>query len=129
MDIHKAYFIDAPADKVWAALTEPDVIDRWGGGPATMAAEPGFEFQFWGGDIHGTVVEVDPGRSILQEWYGGEWASPSLARFILVPEPDGGTRIELWHNNVPDDEAADVDTGWDDYYLGPLQALLEGDAS
>ena len=125
MDIRKDYTIDAPRDAVWAALTDPEVIERWGGGPAVMAAAPGFAFSMWGGDIHGKVVEVDPGRLMVQEWYGGAWPSPSIARFTLSDEPGGGTRVELLNTGVPDAEAADIDTGWDDYYMGPLANLLE----
>ena len=125
MDIRKVYEIDAPADDVWAALTDPEVIVRWGGGPVVMSAEPGFAFSFWGGDIHGTVLEVDPPRSMTQEWYGGDWPAPSLAVFTLTALPDGGTRLELDHTGVPDDEGRDFDAGWDDYYLGPLKVLLE----
>jgi uncharacterized protein YndB with AHSA1/START domain len=128
MDIHKTYVIDAPVAAVWEALTDPAVIERWGGGPVVMAAEPGFAFSFWDSDIHGTVLEVDPGRSMLQEWYGGDWAEPSHARFTLHPDPGGGTRLELDHTGVPDDEGADFDAGWDDYYLGPLKSLVESEA-
>jgi uncharacterized protein YndB with AHSA1/START domain len=129
MDIRKTYAIAAPPAAVWAALTDPAVIERWGGGPVTMSAEPGFAFEFWGGDIYGTVLEVDPDSSMLQEWYGGEWDAPSLANFTLTAEPDGGTRLELDHTGVPDDEAAEFDTGWDDFYLGPLKTLVEGEAA
>lgn len=126
MDIRKTYVIDSPPDDVWRALTDPETIDAWGGGPVVMAAEPGFEFSFWGGDIHGTVREVDPGRSMVQEWYGGDWPAPSLARFTLAANAEGGTLLTLDHTGVPDDEAADFDAGWDDYYVGPLKDLLEG---
>ena len=129
MDIHKTYFIDAPAESVWAALTQPAVIDSWGGGPSVMAAEPGFEFQLWGGDIRGTVLEVDAGRLLVEEWYSGEWATPSIARFIVRAEPDGGTRLALLHTGVPEADAADIDAGWDEYYLGPIQTLLEASAA
>jgi activator of HSP90 ATPase len=129
MNIRKSYTIDAPRDAVWAALTDPETIARWGGGPAVMAAAPGFEFSLWDGDIHGKVIEVDPGRSMLQEWYGGEWESPSLASFALIEEPGGATRLELENTGVPDADGADIDTGWDDYYLGPIKALLEGAAA
>lgn len=125
MDIHKEYVIAAPPEAVWAALTEPAVIERWGGGPAIMAAEPGFAFSLWGGDIHGKVLEVEPGRSMLQQWFGGDWDSPSVARFSLSAEPNVGTRLELENRGVPDDEAEDIDSGWDDDYLGPLKEFLE----
>ncbi|MAG60065.1 hypothetical protein CMO96_04730 [Candidatus Woesebacteria bacterium] len=53
--IEKDYHIKASKDKVWQALVDPDVVNRWGGGPATMSDEEGSEFKLWGGDIHGPV--------------------------------------------------------------------------
>jgi activator of HSP90 ATPase len=125
MDIRKSYTINAPADRVWKALTDPRVIERWSGGDADLCAEPDHAFSLWGGSIFGTVVEVDPGRSMLQEWYGGNWDAPSLARFTLSSDPSGGTRLELENTGVPDEDGADIDSGWDDYYLGPIKQLLE----
>jgi uncharacterized protein YndB with AHSA1/START domain len=129
MDIRKSYVIDAPPYAVWSALTDAQTIERWGGGPAVMAAVPGFEFGLWDGSIHGMVLEVDPPNSIVQEWYGGEWDAPSIARFTLTAMPDGRTRLDMENTGVPDDEGAEIDAGWDEYYLGPLKALLEGTAA
>jgi uncharacterized protein YndB with AHSA1/START domain len=129
MDIRKSYVIDAPRDAVWAALTKPEVIDRWGGGPVVMKAEPGFVFSFWGGDIHGVVREVEPGVCMVQDWYGGDWLAPSVARFTLSDEPGGsGTLLEFENTGVPEADVASIDAGWDDYYFGPLRALLEESA-
>jgi uncharacterized protein YndB with AHSA1/START domain len=128
-EITKTYLIDAPLGAVWAALTDPAVIERWGGGPVTMAPELGFEFALWGGDVHGTVVELTPGRSMLQEWYGGEWLCPSMVRFTLTAERGGWTRLELEHTDVPDAEVDEFDDGWDEFYLGPLQELVEDEAA
>lgn len=125
MDLEKTYLIGAPADDVWRALTDPDVIAAWGGGPAVMSAAPGAEFSLWGGDIHGTVVEAEAPHRLVQEWWGGaDWEAPSLATFVL--EPAGRrTLLKLRHTGVPDGVAPDFDAGWDDYYLGPLRDLLE----
>lgn len=124
MDIEKSYFIQAPITEVWRALTDPAVMDQWGAGPAEMRAEPGGTFSQWGGDIHGTVLEAEPPLRLVEEWYGGEWPSPSIATFILSADRDG-TRVTLLHNGLPDDEAAEFDAGWDDYYFGPIRQLLE----
>jgi len=126
MDIRKTYVIDATRDAVWKALTDPKVIERWSGGPADMSAEPGSTFSLWDGSIFGTVIEVDPGRSMLQEWYGGNWDAPSLARFTLSDDPGGATRLEFENTAVPDEDGPDIDAGWDEYYLGPLKTLVEG---
>lgn len=123
-DIAKTYLIAAPPAKVWRALVDPAVIEAWGGGPAVMSAEAGSAFSLWGGDIHGTVTVVEPGRRLVEEWFGGDWPAPSSVTFTLSEDPCG-THVTLEQSGVPDDEAADIDAGWDDYYLGPLKALLE----
>jgi uncharacterized protein YndB with AHSA1/START domain len=125
VDLRKTCFIGAPPADVWRALTDPALIDLWGGGPAEMSAEPGSEFSLWGGDIHGTVIAADPPVRLVEEWWGGsDWPAASTAVFELRPQGDG-TLLVLEHTGVPDDEAPDFDAGWDDYYLGPLKEMLE----
>lgn len=124
MDITKTYVIGAPVTEVWRALTDPETIDAWGGGPAEILAEPGEPFRQWGGDIHGTVIEVSPPSRLVEEWFGGDWPRPSVATFELMPA-GAGTRVTLTHTGVPDDEAGDIDAGWDDFYFGPMKDLLE----
>ena len=128
MDVHKVYVIDAAPEAVWAALTDPEIIEQWGGGPAVIAADPGSEFSLWDGYIHGTVLEVRPHTFMVQEWYGGEMTRASQARFDLTPLPDGGTRLELTHTGLPDAGPDDFDAGWDEYYLGAIKELLDGDS-
>ena len=125
MDISKSYHIAAPPLAVWRALVDPEVIEEWGGGPAVMTDEPGSRFTLWGGDVYGTVLSVDSGSRLVEEWYSGPWAHPSTLTFSLEAE-EGGTLLKLDQTGVPDEEAADVDTGWDEYYVGPLKELLEG---
>ncbi len=125
MDLEKTYRIAASRALVWAALTDPVHIETWSGARAIMVDRPGTEFELWGGDVHGRNLEIEPGQRRVQEWYGGDWDEPSIATFTLWDMDGGGTLLELSHANVPDDEAADFDTGWDDYYLGPMKRLLE----
>jgi uncharacterized protein YndB with AHSA1/START domain len=33
MAIVESYLINAPVSKVWQALVDPDLIEKWGGGP------------------------------------------------------------------------------------------------
>jgi uncharacterized protein YndB with AHSA1/START domain len=124
VDITKDYLIEAPVREVWRALTDPVVIERWGGGPVEMSAEPGAQFSLWGGDIHGRNLTAEPPSRLVQEWFGGDWEESSVVEFVLAGE-GVRTRLTLLHTRVPDDVAADFDAGWDEYYLGPMRALLE----
>jgi uncharacterized protein YndB with AHSA1/START domain len=50
MDLTKSFFIGAPPAAVWRALTDPAVMDAWGGGPAEIRAEAGAAFTPWDGE-------------------------------------------------------------------------------
>ena len=126
--IKQTYLIDAPFEEVWKALVDPVYIDGWGGGPAEMDDKKGTKFSLWGGEIWGTNIEVIPNKKLVQEWYSkGEIKDkPSKATFELH-EDKGKTRLELVHEEVPDDVVDDIDNGWKDYYLGPLKSFLESE--
>lgn len=122
--LKQSYRIEATIDQVWEALTDSDTIDEWGGGPAEIAPDEGTDFSLWGGDIHGTVLEVVPNEKLVQEWYSGKWENPSQVTFNLYDEGDT-TRVVLEHKDIPDEEYEKIEQGWDEYYMGPLQNYLE----
>jgi len=122
--LNQTYVIKAPVAAVWRALVDPEVIEQWGGGPAEMDAKEGTEFSLWGGDIHGVNTRVVENELLAQDWTEGDWPEPSKLEFRLS-EQDGATTVELDQANVPDDDAADIDQGWHDYYLGAIKELLE----
>jgi activator of HSP90 ATPase len=122
--IRKVYKISTPIEQVWKALVDPEIIDKWGGGPSKMDEKVGTEFRLWDGDIHGKNVEVVKEKKLVQEWFSGDWPEPSTVKFTLKSE-NSKTILELQHTDVPDDEVDDIDQGWDDYYLGPLKEMLE----
>lgn len=122
--IKQTYTIHASVEEVWKALTDPKYIDGWGGGPAKMNEEEGFEFELWGGDVWGKNVEVIPSKLLVQQWFGGKWDKPSIATFKLSSK-DNETRVDFTNNDVPDAEFPDIEKGWRDYYLGPLKDYLE----
>lgn len=123
--IKQEYLIDAPVEKVWRALVDPKQISEWGAGPnVKMDGKTGTKFTLWGGDVHGKNTKVVENKILEQDWFGGDWAEPSKVRFALSNE-GGKTKIELVHENIPDEEASDIDDGWRRYYLGPLKEYLE----
>ncbi|MCL5435124.1 MAG: SRPBCC domain-containing protein [Patescibacteria group bacterium] len=119
------YRINASIEKVWEALVNPRNINNWGGGPAKMDDKEGTKFSLWGGDIHGTNIEVERFKKLVQEWYGGKWEEPSIVTFKLQ-KLGNSTKLSLLHENVPDNEYDDIDKGWKEYYLGPLKEYAEG---
>jgi activator of HSP90 ATPase len=122
--LKQEYKIKAAIVDVWKALIDPKVIDQWGGGPAKMKEENGFEFSLWGGDIYGKNTKVVRMRELEQDWYGGKWDQPSKLKFELKEE-EGITTVILTQTNIPENEFDDIADGWKTYYLGEIKKLLE----
>lgn len=125
--IKQTYIIKTTLEDVWKALVDPKLIESWGGGPAKMDDKPGNKFSLWGGGIWGRNLEVVTNKKLVQDWYSDEenkWEQPSKVTFTLQAEKNG-VKLELIHENIPDENAEDIDEGWKDYYLGPLKNYLE----
>jgi activator of HSP90 ATPase len=122
--LKQTYKINAPLEKVWKALIDPEEIDFWGGGPAEMDDLEGTEFKLWDGDIFGKNLEVKKNAKLVQEWSQDNWTEPSRVTFDLS-EKMGKTLIELTQENIPDADVKEIEDGWKRYYLGPLKEFVE----
>ncbi len=123
--IKQTYNIKAPVEKVWQALVDPKIINKWGGGPAAkMDDKVGTEFKLWGGDIRGKNTKVVKKVELAQNWISGDWPTPSKLVFKLSAVK-GGTQVDLIQTGVPAEDIDDIADGWKEYYLGPLKDFLE----
>lgn len=123
-DFKKYYIIPAPPEEIYIALTNPATLQLWTGDQAEMDTEPGSEFSLWDGSITGRNLAFEEGRKIVQEWYFGEQAEPSVVTIILHSHKHG-TSIELRHTNIPDQDYDDITEGWESTYFGALQDFYE----
>lgn len=73
--------LEAPLEKVWRALSEPDLVERWLG-----PDEAGIEI----GEIH----EVEPGRELTYGWRDRDGGRHSLVTFTLT-EVEDGVRLRI----------------------------------
>jgi uncharacterized protein YndB with AHSA1/START domain len=133
--------IKASPAKVFAALTQPELMVQWWGPDAgpTLSAEadvrPGgrfnIVFQLTNGDVHsptGVYKEVIPGKKLVLTWQWREMPEhESLVTFLLEPI-DGGTELTLIHEQLPDQETRKShEAGWNG--LLDKLAIFVGDAS
>lgn len=121
--IEKSYLINASQKEVYDSLTQEDIIASWSGSQAKMETSKDGVFELWGGGIHGInkLISID---KIIQDWKEQKWNHYSRVTF-LMQEKDGNTRLDLLHENIPDESYESIDKGWDEYYLGPLKDFLE----
>ena len=121
--ITQTYVMNASPEKVFAALTDPDIIKTWSGAPAEMDAKAGTKFSMFGGHIVGSNLEVIPGRKLVQSWASSDWDKPSTVTFTLRPSAEG-TTVDLQHDGVPDSALASISDGWNTSFLGQMQKMF-----
>ena len=130
--VTKHVLIQAPIDRVWSALTVSSDIAAWmQDDKVKIDLEPGGEYEFFDGSTTGRVTRVEAPRSLEYTWRQAEWPktwADSRVRWDL--EAAGtATVVRLTHEGLPNQSERDShDTGWDDYWLGPMLEWLEAKA-
>ncbi|MGB8643962.1 MAG: SRPBCC domain-containing protein [Anaerolineae bacterium] len=124
--IEQTYIIQSVPEDVWDALINPERIRVWSGATAEFKPEPGAEYWLWDGDIRGKVLEAEPHKRLTQTWKPRNWdVEDSVVTFVLTPTEEG-TQVDLVHENVQDWDYDGTAEGWDIYYLGAIQRMIEG---
>jgi uncharacterized protein YndB with AHSA1/START domain len=129
--------IDAPAEKVWQAVTTPDLIKRWFFGVDTetdwKAGSPIIhrgEYQGKPYEDKGTILEIEPRRRLVHtHWSPASGVPDSPENYQEVAwdlaEQDGQTELTITEVNLPSDEAkATSEKSWE-MVLANLKELLE----
>lgn len=97
--------LNAPADKVWKAITDKDQMKEWYFDIAAFKPEVGFEFEFEGRKddecyLHKCkVTEVVPGKRLKYSWRYEGFEGNSFVTWELFPE-GAKTRLKLTHEGI-----------------------------
>lgn len=141
-------YIDAPAERIWQALVDSALTNRYGyGGDVEIDLRPGGRYRNLSTDsmramgmgevaISGSVVAADPPRRLVLDWQAA-WHDepPSRVTWELRQSPSGLTRVTLTHElpNSPktalevvgSPEHVDQGGGGWPWVLDSLKTLLE----
>ena len=91
-----------PPEKVWRALTDPELLSEWLLPVIDLKLEPGAAFMFktqpypgWDGTVNCKMLDVDAEKKISYAWVvGGEMGLNTVVTFTLTPSASG-TRLSL----------------------------------
>lgn len=128
-----------PAEKVWRALTEGQLLSQWLM-PNDFKAEVGHRFSFrvpavgnWSGVTDCEVLEVDPPRRLAYSWgsagYDASTALQSVVTWTLTPS-GGGVLLRMEQSGFPSPEGPNYKGaiyGWN-RFVSQLETLLASGA-
>jgi uncharacterized protein YndB with AHSA1/START domain len=91
--------LQAPADEVWEALTDPAQLAAWFGGDLRIDPRPGGRTSYRGDDGEvriGAVREAEPGRRLSFDWWAPHEGQAGASRVEFdLEEVDGGTHLTV----------------------------------
>jgi uncharacterized protein YndB with AHSA1/START domain len=133
-EVRRVVEIEAPRERVWAALTEPGELLRWFPTErAEIDLRPGGEASFvWEESADEAVIDVvEPPERLVFRWRPAGIDRPYTTVSFALDEIEDGTRLTLVESgfaSLPDQIARQSqhgnDAGWREE-LGELKAYLE----
>jgi uncharacterized protein YndB with AHSA1/START domain len=128
---------NAPAEKVWDAITQKEQMKQWYFDLAEFRPEVGFEFQFEAGDENKKwlhicrITEVVPGKKLIHSWrYDGQDAETFVTWEIF--DEGNKTRLRLTHEGLeriakygPAFAKENFAAGWTDIVGRSLKEFVE----
>jgi activator of HSP90 ATPase len=118
-DFKKYFTVPAEPEEVFAALTFKPTIELWTGSPAVFVLERGAEFSMWDGNIVGRLIDFEPDKKLVEEWYFGEQDQPSIVTLKFHPHKKGMS-LEVHHTNIPEEAYEEMKEGWEEMFIGDL---------
>ena len=125
-----------PAEKIWRALTTPELIQEWLM-QNDFQAVAGHRFRFrakpmpgWSGVTNCEVLEVDPPHRLVYSWGDGTESDSGLRTVVTwtLTSVDGGTVVRMEQSGFrPEDEAnyQGAGYGWQ-RFVGGLERVAAG---
>ena len=115
--------INSKAEKFYEAYLSSEGHTALTGSPARVDGTVDGDFTAWDGYIQGMFLELEKNKRIVQAWRTAEFpeeAEDSIVE-ILLEEDHGKTKLTLKHTNIPEGQADDYKTGWEDFYFKPMR--------
>lgn len=137
LNLKHSITIEAPAPKVWEALTTPDLIKQWFFGVDTETdwkeGSPIVHRGEWQGKPYedkGRIVKIEQERALVHtHWSPASGLPDSEENYQRVAwtlaGDDGKTELTVTETNLPSEEAKSVSESSWEMVLGNLKKLLE----
>lgn len=96
------------------------------GAPAKLGAKVGGNFTAFAGALKGKNLALARGKMIVQLWRSTGFKKSDADSILILTfnKTPSGTRVDLVHVNVPEQDHKGVTNGWTKFYWDPWRKYL-----
>jgi uncharacterized protein YndB with AHSA1/START domain len=120
--------LPASSSRVYDAWLDGAEHSLMTGGQATVEAKIGGRHTAWDGYIEGEILELEPGRRIVQTWRSSEFPAghPHSLLEIRFRDTPAGCEVLLAHSDIPEGQGERYEAGWHEHYFIPMTRYFRG---
>lgn len=109
-------------ERIYKAWLDTKEHAAFTGSPALVEAWVGGRFTAHDGYAHGIMLQLEPGKRIVQAWRSAEFptGTPDSKVHIDFEAVKGGTRVRIHHRDMPSGHAKRYKANWLTKYFKPM---------
>jgi activator of HSP90 ATPase len=113
------------AQELYETLMDTQRAMVWTRGPVKLTKEVGSQFELFGGNVTGQILELVPGQKIVQTWRLRSWPAGHYSKVTMSFEQ--GTEsvdLKVEQTGVPVGEEELTRTNWSGYYWRAIKGAF-----
>ncbi|ORE02414.1 hypothetical protein BCV72DRAFT_215279 [Rhizopus microsporus var. microsporus] len=113
------------AEELYERLMDPQFASVWTRGPVKLSKEVGSDFELFGGNVTGQILELEPAKKIVQSWRLRSWPAGHYSQVTMVFE-QGSESVDLKveQTGVPVGEEDLTRNNWSGYYWRAIKSAF-----
>ncbi|MDH3794514.1 MAG: SRPBCC domain-containing protein [Nitrosopumilus sp.] len=118
---------NVPAKKLFQTYIDAKKHSESINAKVTIKNKTNTKFTSWDNYISGKNLHLVPYSLIVQSWRTQDWnkRDPDSILILSFLQNAKNSTIEMIHVNVPDSKAAELKTGWNEYYWKPWKKYFK----
>ncbi|CAO3614042.1 unnamed protein product [Cunninghamella blakesleeana] len=113
------------AQELYETLLDTQRVCAWTRGPAKISKEIGSTFELFNGNVSGKILELVPGKKIVQSWRLGSWPTGHYSTVTMeLDQGSDSVRLTLKQEGVPLGEEELTRNNWNGYYFRAIKATF-----
>ncbi|KAK9766068.1 Co-chaperone [Basidiobolus ranarum] len=115
----------ASAHDIYETLLDQNRVSVWTRGSAKISKEINSQFELFGGNISGQIIEAVQDKRIVMKWRSKTWPEDHYSKVTIeLDQGSDGVKLQLVQEGVPLGQEDITRGNWKQYYWNPIKTTF-----